>query len=46
MIRPRLDRDLPDLLGAMWQVHRQDAYPAVWPQAPLEFLAPPQPLGA
>ncbi|GAA5501713.1 hypothetical protein Dxin01_01452 [Deinococcus xinjiangensis] len=46
MIRPRLESDLPDLLDAMWRVHVQDAYPSVWPETPLEFMAPPQTLGA
>lgn len=45
MIRPLTPADLPALIGAMREVHVQDAYPSVWPAAPEAFLAPPDTVG-
>ena len=46
IIRPRRNDDLPALVRVMRAVHDADAYPTIWPEDALTFVATTHPLGA
>lgn len=45
-IRPRRDDDLEQLVEVLRRTHRQDGYPARWPEDPASWLTPPGHLAA
>ena len=45
-IRPRRDDDLEHLVEVLRRTHREDGYPARWPDDPASWLTPPGHLAA
>lgn len=45
-VRARLDGDLDTLVAVLGAVHREDGYPAYWPDDPTGWLSPRELLGA